>query len=374
MSSNDSVKAFAADDRRAFLMLRVLRALAVLAASVGAFLGTCLIFDAIFPERELPWSIQERTNFLKARDGKYDALFLGSSRVGDNIVPATFDRELAEHGFAIQSFNAGVSGMHPPQDACLLDLILELKLKRIRWVFVELQTLELKQAGSDVQTLQQLYWHDWPRFRLLCDALLAPRERDHWRMRVTLDRWPDFYSHTLLFARRFVSLGRGAALLNRWVSSEAEEPARQWDPGLEERDGWQPAGVKRVRKEKEIAALEDILKKRRKSPPVREFGDSATLKALDLMVAKIQSAGATPILFVPPTARETYFFPDPARTPHLVILNFCNLEKYPELYETKNRLDTSHLNPDGAQIFTRLLADRFAELPAIREAFSTAPP
>ncbi len=338
------------------------RSAGIVVIAVCAFLLTCLLGDRLLPKRELPWLVREKMAHLAAHGNDYNALFIGSSRMQDNIIPAVFDRDVDGQGFTIRSFNAGISGMYPPQDAYLLDQILHLKLTGIRWVFIELQTLQTTLPRANRQTLQQLYWHDWPRFSLLCERFVATQSRRHWRDRVAEvgERWPDFCDHVLLFVRRFTSLGRGSVLLNRWVFREPIT-AEDWSLLGDYGDGWTPAGTHRGLDPQETAALESDLEVRRKKPPVREAGDRVTQKALDLMIAKIQRAGATPILIVPPTARGTYFAPDPAQARNLVILNFCDPPKYPELYLTKYRVDPSHLNAAGAEIFSHLLAQRFIE-------------
>ena len=290
----------------------------------------------------------------------YDALFLGSSRMQAHIMPAIFDQDVADRGLSIRSFNTGVAGMYPPQDGWMLDQILALKPAKLRWVFVELQMLETTLPRTNRDTMQLLSWHDWPRFVLLCERWVTTRPRRHWRDRVEefTDRWPDFFAHTVLFVRYYTNLGRGSAWLQHWFHPEtvpAEDPSMLGPNG----DGFLPAA--HVPTKGELAALEGDLDKRRKSPPVRESADPISRQALTAIIAKIRRVGATPVLVVPPAARGTYFAPDPKTSPDLIVLDFCQPQKYPELYETKYRVDPSHLNAAGAKIFSHLLAAEFAE-------------
>jgi len=342
------------------LARRALRSFGLVAILAGAFMSTCVLLDRLLPARDLPSVVREKMAHLVAHGNDYEAFFLGSSRVQSHVIPAIFDRDLAAQGQTMSSFNAGVAGMYPPEDAWMLDQILRLKTAHLRWVFLELQTLETTLPRTNRDTLQLLSWHDWPRFSLLCERLVTTRARRHWRDRLdeASSRWPDFFDHTLLFARYFTNLGRGSTLLRRWAFAESAPP-ENWTLLGRDRDGFLPAA--HVPSGEELAALDKDLEKRRQRPPVMESADPVTRKALGMMIAKIQRAGATPILIVPPTARGTYFAPDPKSSEGIVVLDFCNPKKYPELYETKYRVDPSHLNAAGAEIFTHLLAAEFVK-------------
>jgi hypothetical protein len=337
-----------------------MRSFSAVASGVCAFVLACLLIEQLLPE-ELPPEVREKVTYLAAHGNEYDALFLGSSRVAGHVIPTLFDRTAADEGLSIKSFNAGVAGMFPPQDSYVLERILEKKPARLRWVFVELQPLAIDLPPTNRDSLELLYWHDWPRFCLLCRRLAGTKKRRHWRDRVedAFHLLPDLAGHAQLFAKRFTNLGRAAQPLQRWILDEPA-PAVNLAP-LDESRGWVAARPRGNMDEKQRAALEEELAQRRKVPPVRDDQDPATQAAFDRMVASIRRAGATPILLVPPNAgRSSYFYPTPQRAQHLTILDFCNPQKYPELYKLKNRLDPAHLNPAGAEIFTRELARQFA--------------
>jgi hypothetical protein len=340
----------------------MMRSLGVLAGAAGGFVLGCLLIDQALP-REFPAVVREKLAHLAAHRGEYDTLFLGSSRMESHIIPALFDRLTAQQGASTKSFNFGVPGMCTPQDAYLLDRILETKPRDIRWVFVELQSVETVIPPGYRDTMEQVYWHDWPRFTLLCRRFIAATSRrrraDQWREMRKL--WPSMWDHTWQFANRMTNLGRGAILLNRWVGLEPSPPMRRELLG-ENGDGYRPTEIPRPPTAQETAALESNLQKQRAVPASRDPRDSATQLALDRIVARIRQAGATPVLVIPPNAtRGSYFYPSPQSAAQLIILDFWSAQKYPELYDLQYRVDTSHLTPAGAEIFTRLLAERFLE-------------
>ena len=64
---------------------------------------------------------------------------------------------------------------------------------------------------------------------------------------------------------------------------------------------------------------------------------------------------------MPPRTQGNYFVPSAENARRAFVVDLCSPVKFPELYELRYRVDSSHLNPDGAQVFTRILAERFLE-------------
>ena len=60
------------------------------------------------------------------------------------------------------------------------------------------------------------------------------------------------------------------------------------------------------------------------------------------------------------TTSKRNFYPTPERARKTIVLDFCDLEKFPELYEHRYRLDTDHLNTAGAEVFTRIFTETWA--------------
>ncbi len=62
-----------------------------------------------------------------------------------------------------------------------------------------------------------------------------------------------------------------------------------------------------------------------------------------------------------PTTHKGHFDPSPERARKTLVLDFSDMDRFPELYEKSHRLDTDHLNTAGAQVFTRLFVKTWAE-------------
>ena len=79
-------------------------------------------------------------------------------------------------------------------------------------------------------------------------------------------------------------------------------------------------------------------------------------------IAQIIRAGAQPVLIIPPRTRVRYFVPSAENARLAPVIDLCSLVKFPELYDSRYRVDTSHLNAAGAEVFTRIVARRFLEI------------
>ena len=62
-----------------------------------------------------------------------------------------------------------------------------------------------------------------------------------------------------------------------------------------------------------------------------------------------------------PSPRRRTYSPPPEIAQRFIVLDFNDLQRFPELFENRHRIDTHHLNTAGAQVFTRLVAERWIE-------------
>ncbi|HEX8296266.1 MAG TPA: hypothetical protein VF593_08195, partial [Chthoniobacteraceae bacterium] len=289
------------------------------------------------------------------------------------IIPTLFDRLAAEQGVPTRSFNAGVAGMRPPEDAYFFDLILRNPPKNLRWVFIELASIRLNMDEEKKQTMRAQYWHDFLRMKILWQraTLLKPASRKKQTLKRALTelREPmgEFLEHLELFVRHHTHLGRGTILTSRLMTKVPPQPLRPSALSLGENlAGWIPTGRPEAMNAANQLKYEQELAERRAKPAVKDLADPVSQDALEEMIRKIERLGATAVLVVPPTTGKKNFYPRPEHERRLTILDFSDLEKYPELYAIENRLDSDHVNTAGAEVFTRLLAQRWGEKIKVR--------
>jgi hypothetical protein len=344
---------------------RIVRLLLGSLAFTLAFVAACMVIRRAFPFPQIPNVHAKYTHFTEHAND-YNTLFIGTSRINYQVIPAEFDQLTKAAGVPTESFNAAVAAMRPPEDAYFLDQLLAARPQRLRWVFVELGWIRASISDDQIGTVRAQYWHDWPRLWLIWQSVtqLKPSEKKRTPKRVWREvREPlaEFPQHAMLFLREMTNLGRGDILTRQLLY-----PPIDWRPTLPNYLGPDLAGwVETSRGEAMTPENQAMFEKERADrlaePAKPDFGDPVSQRALDEMIAKIERSGATPVIVIPPITSKKTFAVTPERARRTMVLDFNDLQRYPELYENKHRIDTHHLNTAGAKVFTRLLAERFIE-------------
>ena len=313
-------------------------------SALAAMAASCLLIHATAPFPDIP-QLRPKFEYFKQHRDEFDAVFVGSSRIYHHISPELFDRTMRDGGHAIRSFNFGVHALSPPESFYIVDKILELKPRKLRWLFLELAPMPTEIEPKRLGTIRAVYWHDWNRTRWVCrKAQAAAGARDL------------FALHLGLFLKNYANIGRGSDLMNSIgrIFNKERRPAKSLGPSL---DGYtsQPAAPwtddARETYSKQIAWMKST------SLPA----DPATDGALAELAARVRAAGATPLFVIPPTALPLPPFFN-GRTGAETVFAFNNTAAFPGLYQVALRSDVEHLNAAGADAFTRLLARRFSEL------------
>ncbi len=314
--------------------------------------ATSALFHALFPPT-IPQGVAAKLRFFTEHKDEFDTLLVGTSAIYYSVSPEIFDRTTRENGLPTHTFNFGIDALHPPENFYVLEQILKTKPKNLKWVFLEMGDLQTK-LHEVLGTERAVYWHDWPRTQLIVRKAFNPRGGAPWYIRVSR-LWVarrDLATHLGLFARQLASAGRVANILsarNRENLAESEV-----ELGLK-RDGYRLAGDAMsaegaVGFQKRLA--QEIAEARPK--PVDQYADEAYRD----FAQRIRAIGATPIFVAAPLIFQSpiSFRHEPPPGP---LLSFNDARKYPMLFETKVRIDDAHLTREGAEEFTRLLAQEF---------------
>jgi hypothetical protein len=330
-----------------------------------AFTAACLAIHRVLPLPDIPEVTQKLTFFSRHKD-EFDVIFIGSSRVYRHVVPRIFDETTRSRGIETKSFNFGIDAMMPPESYFVLERILALKPRRLKWVFVEAAPLYTSIDADKRGAARAVYWHDWPRTFLLVRELCVNRfvtpsgaNSDPVRRGQSFTLSAGVAAeHVQLFLNNYANLGRGSA----WI----DELSR--DPFLTEPEnvsgppdyGYMRTPRMRAMSPEELAAFRnklDALARTTANPPAQRRGPrEAMARAID----QVKRAGASPLFVIGPTLdppRESL----PTEDAALVVFAFNDPVRYAQLYLIERRLDTEHLDPQGAEEFTAQLAERFAE-------------
>lgn len=349
---------------------RVARGVFTGACFGAAFVASALVIGPRLPFPDVPEAGDKHAYF--ARHGsRFDAVFLGSSRVEMQIAPSVFHQRTAELGQPLTAFNAGVSAMRPPEDAYFFDHLARCPHERLRWVFIELQPVRLEPDTMRREGGRLAYWHDWERSVVLWHCFAAEWQRvKTWaaqkkqrgksrgeRLAKFGEPLGHYLEHLRLSLQRAVHLGDAVPPLARAALRAAVPPSTA-------EDGW--VKMPDVIAGASLADYERSYAERLETPQVPKPGNPAGALALRLLLEKVTRLGAVPVLLIPPTTAPSRFEPPPDIRASCLVLDFSNPREYPELFTIENRLDGEHLSATGAHIFTRLVAERFAAARAAR--------
>ncbi len=338
------------------------------AIGAAAFLITCIGLRAVLPFPEIDGGVSQKFRFFAAHKDEFDTLFIGSSRVYFQISPAVFDRATRESGMPTHSFNFGIGGMYLPETAYLLEQILNLKPRKLRWIFIEYDELQTKWSPENQTSRRALYWADWKRVSLLLRKLTGAGTGALWRPDPTklrdiiLRQNDETNTRSLLtfyaaqFQRNSTNVARAADILT-FLSRRNRD---RWDANY-------------------LGAVGDgyIIKTNRMSPSQAGAYERALAAAMAQTAAhplspytvegyrqcaqEVRNIGAAPIFLITPSTAQINIASESTGLPG-VVMAFNNPRAYPSLYRSSVRRDGQHLTKSGAEEFTHIVAANFVEL------------
>jgi hypothetical protein len=333
-----------------------------------AFVLACIGLNAILPFPEVD-GVSSHLRFFQKHRNDFDTVFIGSSRIHQQISPAIFDRTMRQAGLPTRSFNFGVNGMASPENGYVLERLLDTKPRHLKWVFIELDELQTKRVPEAEATRRALYWHDPKRTSLVLRAILdvSPEEGGFAVLkkiaellapgRGTLDVRDLLLSHGVLFAKNVTNIGRKIDL-SRWASHLWKEEAPSEDLG-HDRDGYVPQ-IKTMPAADAVFYETEL--ERALAQAESSFVSVTTEQAYRQLAEEVRKAGAIPIFLVTPVASQIKLGFRPEFGPDGALMSFNNARAYPQLYRREMRFDSDHLNGMAAEEFTRLVAENFSQL------------
>ena len=320
--------------------------------SVAAFCGTALGLRLCLPAPNIA-GMSPKIQFIQQHGDEIDTLFIGSSRVYHGVNPGVFDALTAAAGVPTHSYNFGVDAMLPPETFYLADQILATKPQKLRWVFIELEDIQVTITPEHVRTQRALSWHDWKRTWIVARKLLELDVREKWKQKRNrlLRNHGALAMHSRLFLQNVANPGRFFDL-TRWYPEEEDASLLEYEP---RGDGYAPTmvpleGERRARYEQWVSRDSASAKPRE----VDRYAD----QAFRHYAQEFRAIGATPIFFVMPGS-ATYLPSKFIGTQPAAVMAFNDARTFPGLYVASGRIDEGHLNAAGADEFTRLLALRF---------------
>jgi len=338
------------------------------AIGVTAFLLTCIGLRAVLPFPEIDGGVSQKFRFFAAHKDEFDTLFIGSSRIYFQISPAVFDRVTRENGLPTHSFNFGIGGMYLPETGYLLEQILNLKPRNLRWVFIEYDELQTKWSSENQTSRRALYWADWKRVSLLLrkltdagtDPLWLPDDaklRDivlHQNDEKSTSSLLTFYAGQI--ERNYTNVARAADVLDYFLSRDKKERRASYlgaagDGYLTRPNRMSPS---------QAAAYERALAVAMAQTGARPLSPYA-VEAYRQCAQEVRNVGAAPIFLITPSTTQINVAAESTGLTG-VVMAFNNPRDYPNLFRSSARRDEQHLTKSGAEEFTRIVAANFVEL------------
>jgi hypothetical protein len=338
------------------------------AIAATAFLMTCIVLHAILPFPEIDGGVSQKFRFFAEHRDEFDTLFIGSSRIYFQISPAVFDRVTRESGLPTRSFNFGIGGMYLPESAYLLEQILNLKPRNLRWVFIEYDEMQTKWSPENQTSRRALYWADWKRVSLLLRKLTDAGTGPHWvaspaKLRdIVLRQKDEKNTRTLLtfyatqFERNYTNVARAADVSGYLLGRDTNERRASYLGAVS--DGY-------VTKAGRMSPSQTAAYERGLAAAIAQTATQLlspyAVEAYRQCAQEVSNIGATPIFLITPSTTEINIAAEGAQAPG-VVMAFNDPRTYPGLYHSSVRRDGQHLTKSGAEEFTRIVAANFVEL------------
>ena len=346
----------------------VIRALTNTAIGAVAFLITCAGLRVVLPFPEIDGGVSQKFRFFAAHKDEFDTLFIGSSRVYFQISPAIFDRVTRESGMPTHSFNFGVGGMYLPETSYLLEQILNLKPRNLRWVFIEYDELQTKWSPENQTSRRALYWADWKRVSLLLRKLTDAGTDPVWlpspaKLRdIVLRQKEEKNTRSLLtfyagqFEKNYTNVARAADVLQYFLGRDTKGRRARYLGVASDGYVTRPNRIS----PNQVAAYERGLAAAMAQPDTHPLSPYA-VEAYRQCAQEVRETGATPIFLITPSTTQINLATESTGLTS-VVMAFNNPRTYPSLYRTSVRRDGQHLTKSGAEEFTRIVAANFVGL------------
>ena len=347
----------------------IIRRLTNSAIGATAFLIACVGLHTVLPFPEIDDGVSQKFRFLSAHKDEFDTLFIGSSRVYFQISPAIFDRVTRESGTPTHSFNFGIGGMYLPESAYLLEQILNLKPRNLRWIFIEYDELQTKWSTENQSSRRALYWADWKRVSLLLRKLTDAGTGPLWlpnpaKLReIILGQKDEKNTRSLLtfyaaqFQKNYTNVARAADVPDYFLSRDTSERRANYLGAASDGYVTKPNRMS----PSQAAAYERGLAAAMAQSDRRPISPYA-VEAYRQCAQEVRGIGAAPIFLITPSTTQLNIACSESAGPPGVVMAFNNPRAYPSLYRSSARRDGQHLTKSGAEEFTRIVAANFVEL------------
>ncbi|MBK6731223.1 MAG: hypothetical protein IPG60_09745 [Bacteroidetes bacterium] len=306
-------------------------------------------------------------------ESEYNTLFIGASTTYRHVDPKEFDDYVnsINPSLNIRSFNFGIPANRTPQSIYTLDNLLKDKKDHIKYVVLDLS--ELTKMGVDnLHKKEMLYWYTWSNIGMIMKASWESENKIVNKVGVPV-------LHAFSFGEKSLMVGMGAAFLEQHLGYNLETlalgPDKNGFYSLDQELQDYPEGDLSIRYD--VLRTEDTINFRTQLCQMLydKYGDATQnpnktmAKELNKVIKDCESKNIQIIFMLSQRLgdRYEYLLPLYNQLPERNKISFANPSEYPQFNDRNNLFDLTHLNAPGAEIFTKLLADKFLQKIGVQE-------
>jgi len=327
-----------------------------------------------------PWSwgseiIDQKKNWLNQHRDEYNMLVIGSSRVYRQVDPEILD-SLVITPEKIKSFNFGVNWLFIPETFYVFNNLVKKEGLKYNYVIIELSKIRSIDYAN-FYTTRTIYWTNFSNYSFAVKAIASSNFAIHEKVATIL-------AYSVNYIGNLINLG----YITEALSYKAHLPLYAGFPEMGAKsNGYntlttQPIGSSFSKEEnteaRHLKFLSDTsavtrrlhmstrqFDKFEKNPELLKRYNKYYADHLNKMIDEAKNNGTHLVFLMSPRVDLNQYnelIPlfnniNPAHQ-----IEISDGRKYPELYMAANSFDETHLNTEGAKIYTTILATKMNEL------------
>ncbi|KJR43768.1 hypothetical protein MCHI_000335 [Candidatus Magnetoovum chiemensis] len=301
-----------------------------------------------------------KVKYYNDNKDKFNTVFVGSSRMREHINPILFNNLLSKTHYDIVSISLAGGGIFNPEAYYLYEKLLHNSGNALRYAFLELQPL-YNVTERNLHTIETKYWLNFSYYKYVISYILYSDES-------ILSKFELMRNYTVSYVEKVFAIGIYSSVFNDLNKSALYALPKYSTADYYRFVEHEIERLKKGRKPyKSLNADVDMIRK----VSLDGFADKKRLKAFNYghyeklmeLIRQSKKKGIHLIFLIHPRLeRYDDLLAAADKLPKENVIELADARKYPQFYLLQNTSDKIHLNSEGAEIFTRLLAEKFMDI------------
>ncbi len=323
--------------------------------------------------------IHKKKLFLNKNKNNFNTVFFGSSYTFRQINPAVFDSVVNKKnpGLHVRSFNFGVNWLSSSELLFLLDNMVKTDSFQMKTVFVELQKIKMPDY-ENFFTTRVKYWYTWEGFWFTIKAAWSSNFPFYVRAAIIISHVVNYISHLFNLgyvteAAEFSTMQNNSDSMEDYIGKNQNgfvSLAEQQIINKRVDDGKESFRTNRFLKDTSVVTKRMFISKKtfqhfEDEPQLLKNYNHVFSGRLNVLIKRYQVKGIQLIFFLPPRLDRLHYYEviplfNAIDEQHRI--NMADARTYSEFYIAKNSFDVTHMNEDGAAIYSRDFAEQFTRI------------